>query len=92
MAEMHVAKSAGGAGHRGEKKVLAGITVHKAENGGHVAEHNYESDGGAYHAPEHHAFGKHEGSELLKHLTKHLGIRGDEADEPEEEPEEETEE
>jgi hypothetical protein len=58
------------------KKVLAQIQVSEAENGGHVAEHHFES---YEHKPEMHVFAKGEKHPVMEghifhHLAKHLGI------------------
>lgn len=58
---------------RGGKKSLRSITLSHAENGGHIAEHRYES-AGQYHEPEMHVFGKGEGKKLMAHIAEHMKI------------------
>lgn len=72
-----------------EPAKLRSIEFSKAENGGHIAEHRFESGDGSYHSPEQHVFGADEGHKLLAHVAKHMGIQ---AEEPETEETHEAEE
>ena len=63
-----------GRGHKAAKKELHHIEIHHAENGGHIVQHHYSSEGGAYHEPEHHAFGEGEGHKMLAHVAEHMGV------------------
>lgn len=65
-------------------KVLEGIMLQPAVNGGVVAEHRFTS---YEHKPEPHVFGETEGAELFKHLKTHLGIKHDMKSAPEAEDE-----
>jgi hypothetical protein len=73
----------------GGKKELRGISIEKAENGGHIVEHRFNSGDGPYHEPEQHVFGTGDGKKLLAHVAKHMNIKvseehGAESQEPEE--------
>jgi hypothetical protein len=59
---------------RGGKKELRSIEISKAENGGHIVEHRFNSGDGPYHSPEQHVFGADEGAKLLSHLKEHMAI------------------
>lgn len=66
-------------GH-GKKAVLDHLRMEEAENGGHVIEHHFESNG-AYKEPETHVFAAHTGTKpqvpeghVLHHIAKHMGI------------------
>lgn len=56
--------------------VLREISVSRATNGGFSAKHMYDNSGMDYHPPQEHVFGADQGSQLVSHLTKHLGIKG----------------
>jgi len=57
------------------KKKLDHIRIHHADNGGHIVEHHYMSDGGMYHEPEQHIFAEHEGDKMLMHVAKHMKVK-----------------
>lgn len=65
-------------------KVLEGIMVRPGADGGHIAEHQFTH---YEHKAEPHIFGESEGSELVDHLVKHLGIKHDMKSAPEAEDE-----
>lgn len=52
------------------KKELDHLRVRKADNGGHIVEHHFSH---FEHDPEHHAFGKDEGPEMMDHIAHHMG-------------------
>jgi hypothetical protein len=55
-------------------KVLESIEMRKGKSGGHSLTHRYTH---MEHAPETHIFGAEEGSKLMQHLSKHMGIKLD---------------
>lgn len=55
------------------KGVVKSIEHERSSNGGHVFTHRMASDGGNYHEPEVHTFGKDEGKKALEHFAKHSG-------------------
>ena len=59
----------------GMKKELDHLRVSEAENGGHVVEHYFASNGGSWHEPEPHVFGKGEGQAMLAHVAKHMNVK-----------------
>lgn|SRR5262245_58948884 len=59
---------------RPKRKKLRRLSVQRAKNGGHTVEHDYHSNGDGYEPPTTHVFGKGEGSALIQHLRRHLGI------------------
>jgi hypothetical protein len=63
------------------------ISITPAENGGHTVEHRMKPKpvhrmgrdagfGMEYKEPEKHVFGKDEHGEMMEHIAKHLGIKG----------------
>ena len=62
------------------KKELDHITIKNAENGGHVISHHFSHDGGPYHEPEEHVFGKGEGKAMMAHVAKHAGVKMNDGD------------
>lgn len=64
-------------GKKKSEPVLREISVSRATNGGFSAKHMYDNSGmGEYTPPAEHVFGSDQGSQLVSHLTKHLGIKG----------------
>lgn len=61
-----------------QAKKLKSLEIGFAENGGHIISHRFDNSGnmGGYHDAEDHAFGKSEGHQALKHIAKHMHIRG----------------
>lgn len=62
---------------KSKKKKLHRLSIERAKNGGHTVEHSYRNNGlGAheYEPPVTHVFSKKDGSELIQHLKRHLGI------------------
>jgi hypothetical protein len=59
----------------------------KGPNGGHLVMHHFAPSETAYHKPQEHMFGKDEGSDLMAHLAKHLGVKGEASGEEKAEPE-----
>lgn len=51
-----------------QKKMLRSIEMRKAENGGVIVEHHFES----MHPSEEHTFGPEQGHELASHIGKHM--------------------
>lgn len=65
----------------GKKPQLRNLQMEEAENGGHVIEHHFESNGGPYKEPETHVFAKPEGAKpklpkghVLAHIAEHMNI------------------
>jgi hypothetical protein len=58
-----------------KKKTLDHIRIHHADNGGHIVEHSFNSEGGMYHEPERHVFGDGEGDKMLAHVAKHMKVK-----------------
>lgn len=56
------------------KGVVKSIEHERSSNGGHVFTHRMAHDGGNYHEPEVHTFGKDEGKKALAHFAKHSGV------------------
>ena len=68
---MEMAEALSARPNKRPKNVLQSIMLHKAENGGVVAEHRMSQ----FHGKEPmHVFGANEGHKLAAHLTEHLGI------------------
>lgn len=84
---------------RGKKPGLDHLRIEKAENGGHLVEHYFESGTGTYREPETHVFAEPSGTKpslpqghVLHHIAKHMGIPHEvigKGSEQSEEPEEE---
>lgn len=76
--ELKMAQSPASKGKR-----LDHLRVSMGEGGGHVVEHHYAEDGMQYHKPKTHVFGKDEGSDLMAHIGKHMGVQSEPAEEEE---------
>lgn len=67
--------------HRKERKprpkVLESIETKRSANGGFIARHRFDNSGPGegYHEPEDNTFDS--GHEMLAHVAKHLGIKGE---------------
>lgn len=74
---------------RGPYKKLHHMEIEpvKGANGGHIVTHHYQSEGMDYHKPQTHLFSKEEGSEMLAHVAKHLGVKAEATQEEHAEPE-----
>lgn len=61
---------------RPKRKKLHRVSIERAKNGGHTVEHSYRHGSalGDYEGPVTHVFSKKDGSELIQHLKRHLGI------------------
>jgi hypothetical protein len=60
------------------KPVLRSIEHERSSNGGHVFTHRMANDGGSYHEPEVHTFGKDDGKGVMAHFAKYAGLpKGD---------------
>lgn len=55
-------------------KKIDHLRVHHADNGGHIVEHHFQSEG-MYHEPEQHIFAEHEGDKMLMHVAKHMKVK-----------------
>ena len=56
------------------KKELREMRITPSENGGHVIEHQYHNDDGAYHESETHSFGPKDGAKVKKHIMTNLNL------------------
>jgi len=63
---------------RGEK--LRRVAIEKADDGGHLVEHQFEDKDGFPTRSEHHVFGDGEDGKMITHLIEHLGLKPDEED------------
>lgn len=70
-------------------KELHHVEITPAENGGHTVAHHFKYEGGEYHEPEEHVFGKGEHEKMLAHVANALKLP-EPAEEEEEEGEEAT--
>lgn len=64
---------------RGAKKKIDHLRIHRADNGGHLIEHHFESSSGPYQEPEQHVFAKDEGEKLMAHVAHHMGVEPSES-------------
>lgn len=57
-----------------KKKELDHVSIHPAENGGHLVEHHFSHGDGPYREPKQHVFGKDEHAEMLAHVANALKL------------------
>lgn len=59
-------------------KKIRRMEIEEAENGGHTITHQFDNSGPGmgYHEAETHVFGKSDGAKAIKHISKHMHIRG----------------